>query len=114
MTDHENLNDVIILRLSTTDRGKIQAKMKQANINNMSAYIRKMSIDGIIVRLQIDEIKELLRLMRIYGNNLNQIAKVANSTNNVTEREMSEILEYQHNIWKILNKILERLSKISN
>ena len=111
---NDNYNEEIKFRISPKDKAKIQAKMKQANINNMSAYIRKMAIDGLIVRLQIDEIKELLRLMRIYGNNLNQIAKAANSTNYVTEKEMSEILEYQHNIWKILNKLLERLSKISN
>ena len=91
---NHNYNEEIKFRISPKDKAKIQAKMKQANISNMSAYIRKMAIDGMIIRLQISEIKELLRLMRIFGNNLNQIAKAANSTKYVTKREVEEIKEY--------------------
>ncbi len=103
----------IKLRISPEDKKKIQKKMQQAEIRNMSAYIRKMAIDGIIVRLQISEITELLRLMRIYGNNVNQIAKAANSTKYVTQRELEEIKEYQKNIWNNLNSVLKKLSKIT-
>lgn len=110
---NDNYNDVIILRISSVDKAKILKKMKQANINNMSAYIRKMAIDGMIIRLQINEIKELLRLMRIFGNNLNQIAKVANSTKYVTKREVEEIKEYQDKIWQLLKTILNKLYKIA-
>ena len=108
-----NMDEEIKFRISPKDKEKIQTKMKQANVLNMSAYIRKMAIDGMIIRLQIDEIKELLRLMRIYGNNVNQIAKAANSTGYVTKNEMEEIKEYQKNIWNILNRILKKLSEIS-
>ena len=108
-----NMDEEIKFRISPKDKEKIQTKMKQANVLNMSAYIRKMAIDGMIIRLQIDEIKELLRLMRIYGNNVNQIAKAANSTGYVTQRELEEIKEYQKNIWNILNRILKKLSEIS-
>ncbi len=107
------MDEEIKFRISPKDKEKIQTKMKQANVLNMSAYIRKMAIDGMIIRLQIDEIKELLRLMRIYGNNVNQIAKAANATGYVTQREMEEIKDYQKNIWNILNRILKKLSEIS-
>ena len=79
----------------------------------MSAYIRKMDIDGMKIRLHINEIKELLRLMRIFGNNLNQIAKAANSTKYVTKREVEEIKEYQDKIWQLLKTILNKLYKIA-
>ena len=111
--NNPNMDEEIKFRISPKDKEKIQTKMKQANVLNMSAYIRKMAIDGMIIRLQIDEIKELLRLMRIYGNNVNQIAKAANSTGYVTKNEMEEIKEYQKNIWNILNRILKKLSEIS-
>ncbi len=110
---NDNYNDVIILRISSADKNKILKKMKQANISNMSAYIRKIAIDGMIIRLQISEIKELLRLMRIFGNNLNQIAKAANSTKYVTKREVEEIKEYQDKIWQLLKTILNKLYKIA-
>ena len=110
---NDNYNEEIKFRISPKDKAKIQAKMKQANISNMSAYIRKMAIDGMIIRLQISEIKELLRLMRIFGNNLNQIAKAANSTKYVTKREVEEIKEYQDKIWQLLKTILNKLYKIA-
>ena len=110
---NDNYNEEIKFRISPKDKAKIQAKMKQANISNMSAYIRKMAIDGMIIRLQINEIKELLRLMRIFGNNLNQIAKAANSTKYVTKREVEEIKEYQDKIWQLLKTILNKLYKIA-
>ena len=110
---NDNYNKEIKFRISPKDKAKIQAKMKQANISNMSAYIRKMAIDGMIIRLQISEIKELLRLMRIFGNNLNQIAKAANSTKYVTKREVEEIKEYQDKIWQLLKTVLNKLYKIA-
>ena len=110
---NDNYNEEIKFRISPKDKTKIQVKMKQANISNMSAYIRKMAIDGMIIRLQISEIKELLRLMRIFGNNLNQIAKVANSTKYVTKREVEEIKEYQDKIWQLLKTLLNKLYKIA-
>ena len=110
---NDNYNEEIKFRISPKDKAKIQAKMKQANISNMSAYIRKMAIDGMIIRLQISEIKELLRLMRIFGNNLNQIAKAANSTKYVTKSEIEEIKEYQDKIWQLLKTVLNKLYKIA-
>ena len=110
---NDNYNEEIKFRISPKDKAKIQAKMQQANISNMSAYIRKMAIDGMIIRLQISEIKELLRLMRIFGNNLNQIAKAANSTKYVTKSEIEEIKEYQDKIWQLLKTILNKLYKIA-
>lgn len=108
-----NFNEEIKIRISSKDKAKILKKMSQAGISNMSAYIRKMAIDGVIVRLQITEITELLRLMRIYGNNVNQIAKAVNSSGYVTEKEVETIQNNQKEIWKILNTVLDKLMAVS-
>ena len=109
----EKKDDAIYIRVSDDERKKIRKKMSQCGITNESAYIRKMAIDGVIVRLQISEITELLRLMRIYGNNVNQIAKAVNSSGYVTEREVETIQNNQKEIWKILNTILDKLMAVS-
>ena len=41
-----NREDVIILRVEEKERVIIREKMRQAGIQNMSAYIRKMALDG--------------------------------------------------------------------
>ena len=38
----------------------IEGKMEKASIRNMSAYLRKLAIDGYIVRLDVPELRELL------------------------------------------------------
>lgn len=109
----EKKDDAIYIRVSDDERKKIRKKMSQCGITNESAYIRKMAIDGVIVRLQMSEITELLRLMRIYGNNVNQIAKAVNSSGYVTEKEVETIQNNQKEIWKILNTVLDKLMAVS-
>jgi hypothetical protein len=53
----------------------IVEKMEQANVLNMSAYIRKMAIDGFVIRLDLSDVREMVRLLRISSNNVNQVAK---------------------------------------
>ena len=54
----EKLNDTIILRVSKADRERIRAKMDELGVMNMSAYIRKMALDGYCVKLDLQELKE--------------------------------------------------------
>ena len=49
--------------------------MREAGTTNMGAYLRKMALDGYILRLDLPELKEMLSQLRYMGNNVNQIAK---------------------------------------
>ena len=64
--------DYIRVMLKKGDREKIEERMKEAGIKNMSAYIRKMAIDGYVVRLDLSDVNEVARLLHINSNNLNQ------------------------------------------
>ena len=54
----------LLVRISDADKERIQAKMEEAGIRNMSAYIRKMCIDGYFITLQIPELTECAKLLR--------------------------------------------------
>ena len=47
----------LLIRISDEDKERIQAKMEEAGILNMSAYVRKMALDGICVRLDLTDRK---------------------------------------------------------
>ena len=49
----DKLDDTIILRISKTDRERIRTKMEEMGIGNMSAYLRKMALDGYCVKLDL-------------------------------------------------------------
>ena len=68
--------------------------------------------DGYIVKLDMDEISEMIRLLRISSNNLNQIAKKINATGSVYGAEIAEMQVKQDEIWELAKEILARLSMI--
>ena len=86
--------------------------MAQAGIENMSAYIRKMVIDGYIVKLDMPELRELTLKMKNIPNSENQIAKRVNATGNIYEADIEEIKKNQEEIYEGIRKILTSLSKI--
>ena len=86
--------------------------MAQAGIENMSAYIRKMVIDGYVVKLDMPELRELTLKMKSISNSENQIAKRVNATGNIYEADIEEIKKNQEEIYEGIRKILNSLSKI--
>ena len=109
----EKLNDAIILRVSKADRERIRAKMDELGVMNMSAYIRKMALDGYCVKLDLQDLKELIRLLRICSNNLNQYAKKANETGSIYAADIEDLRVRLDEIWDGVKEILERLAGIS-
>lgn len=104
--------ETLCIRLSATERKQIREKMRSCNIVNMSAYIRKMAIDGMIINLDMHELKEISRLLRYNANNINQIAKRLNEGKNVYVSDIGDIKEKQAQISGMIREIYLRLSKL--
>ena len=51
-------------RVSPEELALIEQKMAQLGTTNREAYLRKMALDGYVVRLELPELKELVSLMR--------------------------------------------------
>lgn len=102
----------IHFKLSAADKEKILSKMNDAGVTNLSAYMRKMAIDGYMIMLDLSDINEAVRLMKINSNNLNQYAKKANQTGGVFLEDINELKTQQQEIWNVLKEILIRLSNI--
>lgn len=100
-------------RVSSGELELIETKMAQMGTINREAYLRKMAIDGYVVKLDLPEIKELLSLMRRSSNNLNQLTKRVHETGRIYDADMEDIVQKQNDIWEGLNKVLTRLSAIS-
>ena len=109
----EKLNDTIILRVSKEDRALIRAKMQEVGVINMSAYIRKMALDGYCVKLDLQDLIELIRLLRICSNNLNQYAKKANETGSIYLADIQDLQMRLDDLWQAANEMLVRLASIS-
>lgn len=104
--------DCIFLKITPEDRMRIREKMEEAGVTNMSAFIRKMAIDGYVIKLDLTDVKEVARLLRINSNNINQYAKRANESGNIYLEDIKEIQNQQEELWKIMKEILQRLATI--
>ena len=67
-------------RVTPQEREMIETKMAQFGTTNMAAYLRKMAIDGYVVKLDLPELRELVSLLRYSSNNLNQLPRRAHET----------------------------------
>ena len=113
VAEKQNRNRHILIRLSETERELIQKKMAQIGAQNMSAYLRRMAIDGYIINLDLPELREMVSLLRRISNNLNQIAKRVNSTSRIYDDDIVEIKGKLEEIWTQVNQILLRFSELS-
>ena len=87
----------------------IEGKMQEAGINNLGAYLRKMSIDGHIFILDNMPLREMNSNMTRFSSNLNQIAKRVNSTHQVYSQDVEEIKEMMRELWLLQKSILSKL-----
>jgi hypothetical protein len=105
-------NIEIIFWVSEQERDLIQRKMAQLGTENMSAYLRKIAIDGYVVQLELPELREMVSLLRRSSNNLNQLAKRVNETGRFYDVDMEDMLQRQEQLWQAANAILSRLAAI--
>ena len=86
--------------------------MALAGVRNMSAFIRKMSIDGYVVNLEIPGLAECVKLLRYTSNNVNQIARQMNAGSAVYPDEVRDICIKQDETNRLFGEILEQLSRL--
>ena len=78
-------------RVTPEERALIDKRMEQAGTNNMAAYLRKMAIDGYVVKLELPELRDFISLLRRTSNNFNQIARRVNSTDRIYADDIAEM-----------------------
>ena len=98
--------------VSQEELDMIHQKMAEFGTPNMGAFVRKMVIDGYIVKLDIPELKEIIRLLSITSNNVNQMARQLNSGNGIYPQVLTEVEAQLEQIYKLLRKVMKGLSKI--
>lgn len=103
----------VLFWVSAEEQELIHQKMEQYGTENMSAYLRKMALDGYVVKLDLPELKELVSLMRRSSNNLNQLTCKVHETGRIYDADLEDISQRQEQLWKGIREILTQLSQLS-
>ena len=102
----------ISVRLTEEEHRLLKEKMARIGVTNQEAFLRKMALDGLVIRLDLPELKQMISLLRYTSNNINQIAKRLNESGRTYDTDLAEILEKQKQLWQLANDILMKLSRI--
>ena len=94
----------IEFRVTEQERQLIQKKMEQLGTKSMGAYLRKMAIDGYIIKVDYTEQKKLAASVSRVAGNINQICRRINQTGHFYEDDIVELKAKQCEIWELLKQ----------
>ena len=100
-------------RVSPEELALIEQKMAQLGTSNREAYLRKMALDGYVVRLELPELKELVSLMRYSSNNLNQLTRRVHEIGRIYDADLEDISRRQEALWDGVHQVLTQLAKLT-
>lgn len=99
----------ILLWVTPEEKKMIRKRMILSKTSNMSVYLRKMAIDGMIVNTDTTYLKAMYQEMHKIGVNINQLAKVANTVGTATAQDIEELKEMVKKIWLTLRSFQSNL-----
>ena len=106
-----NRTEELKIRISPEDKERIKLKMEDAGILTMSAYVRKMALDGICIRLDLKDVRQLTVMLRRCSDNLNQYAKRANETGSIYAADIEDLQNRLDEIWELSRQLLASLAQ---
>ncbi|WP_133968185.1 plasmid mobilization protein [Eubacterium limosum] len=101
----------VCLWVSPEELEAIQGRMAEAGIRNLSAYLRKMALNGYVLSVDLAPVRELVSLQRRCSNNLNQVAIHAN-TYGVYPEEIKALQRDYAKLWGPLSDLLKKLAQV--
>ena len=108
----EKRDETIILRLSKTEKNRIYEKMLSMGIRNLSAYIRKMALDGYCLNLDLPQLRRMAYLLQNCSNNLNQVAKRVNESGKIYSADLADLRTRLDELIDIGKQILSKLAEL--
>lgn len=105
----ENRSKRLILRVSTKEFEFINKKYEISECKNMSDYLRKMAITGMIIKYDMQTLKELNQKVSGIANNINQIAVQVNSSGRIYADDIEEMKRKVDEMWQSLKSIQSAL-----
>ena len=111
--ENRKRNVQIIIRVTEEERSLIEEKMRQIPTLNLSAYARKILIDGYIITLDLQEVKGHTAQLQKICVNINQIAKRINETGRIYADDMNEIKRAMEEVWRLERRLLLQFKSLT-
>lgn len=97
-------NAAVLIRLSEKEKKHLKNQSAACGMK-MEPYIRKLIMGTQIRPRPPDEYVRLAREVNAIGNNINQIAHIANSEQHITPDKISEVLQMQNELIRLMRSM---------
>ena len=105
-------NTEVKIRLTAEEKELLLQRMQDTGIQNREAYLRKMALTGYIIRLDMSEVRETLRLLANSASNINQVAHRANETRSVYAADVIQLREEVKNLKLQVSDVMKIFLKV--
>ena len=102
MEDEFRRNNVIKFKVSDDELDFIKKKAELSGAKNLSCYLRKMAITGVIINYDDKQLDDMHKDINRIGNNVNQIAVRVNRTGAIYYEDLQEIKGKVKELWQSL------------
>ena len=85
----------------------VRHKMNKLGTRNFGEYVRKMLIDGYIIKVDYTEQKKLAATVSRIATNINHVCRRINSTGHFYDADVAELKERMADVWELL-KVQQR------
>lgn len=97
-------NTAVLVRLSPKEKEHLKVQAEACALK-MEPYIRKLIMGKEVRPRPPDEYVKLLREINAIGNNINQIAHIANAEQHISESKINEVLHLQNEIMRMVRSV---------
>ena len=99
-------------QVSPQEKELIDKKMALLGVSNQRAYLRKMAVDGYIVKLDMESVVELVKLLRSISSNVNQIARRCNETRNLYAQDVEDLRQGYAKVWNEIGALMKKFDTL--
>ena len=108
MNKNRNRKNPILLYLSDDEKKVLEAKWKESGLPSRASFIRNLIIYSFVYDIDYSELKEYNKALSQINNNINQIARKANTYDMATKEDIKNVKEMMDEIWHIQRSMLSK------
>ena len=95
--------------LTEKEKYILDIKFKESGLRSESDFLRRLILFGDVYVPDFEEVRTMNHLLGKLGNNINQIAKKANTFDNISQKDIAEVKEMMNQLWQSQKSILSKL-----
>ncbi len=102
------------VRVSQEEMDAIKRKFQNSGMDSLSGFVRAMILEGYIVQMDGNELRQIHKLASNIASSINQIAVRVNSTDKIYDNDIAEIKNGVSKLWQPLNFLKTKILQLKH